>query len=140
MPFQQPVKMVMKAKVTDILETDTVSKALQILDEGEISAVPVRSADGTYKGVLSRTDIASLRFFSVLKGRGGPEYILVHEVMNKTPPIFVREETTIKEAAAIMHRRHIHRLFVAGKNNQLIGVVSTSDILRMVVVSIDRPE
>lgn len=132
--------MVMKSKVTDVLETDTVAKALALLDEKEISAMPVRSTDGTYKGVLSRTDIASQRFFSILKDRGGPEHVLVHEIMNKTPPVFVREETTIKEAAAIMHRRHIHRLFVAGKNNQLIGVVSTSDILRLVVLTIDPKE
>ncbi|HEY9686895.1 MAG TPA: CBS domain-containing protein [Coleofasciculaceae cyanobacterium] len=135
MPHQQPVNVLMKRrKVLDIQETDSVTKALELLDEANISALPVRSPEGKYSGVLSKSDIASRRFLRALKIKRSPDQVLVREIMNRTPPLFVMENDPIREAIGIMHRRHIHRLFVADESYQLIGVISTTDILRLLVL------
>lgn len=134
--YRQPVHQVMRrSKIHDIKETDTVSKAMQLLDECNISALPVRGAEGRYSGVISKSDIASTRFLRLLKGNRTPESILVLEIMNRNAPIYVMESDMVQEAIAIMHKRHIHRLFVADSDFQLTGVISTSDILRMLMVT-----
>lgn len=136
MIFRQPVKQVMrKNSVLDIQDSDSIVKAIQRMDQADISALPVRSQLGSYCGVISKSDIASLRMLNALKSKGSVERILVRDMMNRTPPLYVMENDPIQEAISQMHRRHIHRLFVADPDYQLVGVVSMSDILRMLLVS-----
>lgn len=136
MPYHQPVKQVMKQqRILDIRETDSVAKAIQMLDQCDISALPVRGPEEKYTGVISKSDIASMRFLKSLKARVAPEAIAVREIMNRTPPVYVMQDNPVREAIALMHRRHIHRLFVADADYQLIGVISTSDILRLLFLS-----
>ena len=132
----RPVKLLVKPfPLKDVLETDTIQTALELLDGHNIGAVPVRSEEGTYTGVLSKTDIASLRFFEMLKTRmGDPARVLVIEIMNKTPPVYVMEHESVQTAVSEMYKRHIHRIFVADSTYQLVGVVSTTDILRYVML------
>lgn len=136
MSHKQPVHQVMRrSKIHDIKETDSVAKAIRMLDECNVSALPVRSDEGKYSGVISKSDIASARFLRLLKANRSPDSILVLEVMNRTAPIYVMENDAVQHAITIMHKRHIHRLFVADADYQLTGVVSTSDIIRLLVVA-----
>lgn len=136
MLFKQPVKQVMrKSSVREIKESESVAKAILILDQCEISALPVRSKIGGYSGVLSKSDIASHRLLDALKSRRSLEQIAVWEIMNRTPPLYVMEDAPVQEAILQMHRRHIHRLFVADADYQLIGVISTTDIIRLLIVT-----
>jgi CBS domain-containing protein len=133
--YHQPVKQVMKpGRVQDIRETDSLARAFQVLDACNISALPVRNPEGIYSGVLSKSDIVSQRFLKMLKANRSPEGILVQELMNRTPPLFVMEDDPIQEAITMLHRRHIHRLFVADEAGQMVGVISTSDILRLLIL------
>ena len=121
--------------VCEVKESDSVTKAIQLMDRCDISALPVQSPLGRYCGVISKSDIASIRMLNALKIRGQAERIQVGEIMNRTPPLYVMENDPIQEAISQMHRRHIHRLFVSDQDYQLIGVVSMSDIIRMLMVS-----
>ena len=124
------------ATIREVNETDSVLLAVQLLDQSSISALPVRSADkGIYSGVISKSDIASLRFMRLLQAKRDPQHILVRELMNQNPPMYVMETDAVQTAITLMHQKHIHRLFVADAQNQLVGVVSTSDILRLLVVN-----
>lgn len=135
MVYRQPIKQIMKkVSIREVKETDSISRAIQLLDQCNISALPVRSEVGVYSGVISKSDIASLRFLGTIKSKRNPDNILVREIMNRTPPIYVMENDPIQMAITQMHQRHIHRLFVADDDYQLIGVISTSDILRLLVV------
>lgn len=135
MLYRQPIKQIMKkSTIREVKETDSIAKAIQLLDQCNISALPVRSDAGIYSGVISKSDIASLRFLTCIQAKRNPEQILVREIMNKTHPIYVMEDAPIQEAITEMHRRHIHRLFVSDADSRLIGVISTSDILRFLVV------
>ncbi len=44
----------------------------------------------------------------------------------------VSESATVPEIASSMLRNHIHRLLVI-ENNELVGVISTSDLLGLLV-------
>jgi CBS domain-containing protein len=135
MLYKQAVKQIMKrSKVYDVKQTDSVTKAIQLLDECNISALPVRSSEGKFCGVISKSDIASRRFLQALKVKHSPDLILVADVMNRTPPIYVMEEDPVEVAINMMHKRHIHRLFVADNNYELTGVISTTDVIRLLVV------
>lgn len=135
MIFKQTVKQIMrKATVREVKESDPVAKAIQLMDQCDISALPVRSKIGGYCGVISKSDIASQRMLSVLNTGRSPLQIRVGDVMNRTPPLYVMEDAPIQEAISQMHRRHIHRLFVADADYQLVGVISTTDIIRLLVV------
>lgn len=136
MLYSQPVKQAMKrGKIYDVNERDPVSIAIELLDKYNISALPVKSNEGKYTGVISKSDIASIRFLKALQAKRTPESILIREIMNQTPPVFVMETDPVHQAIALMHKRHIHRLFVADKDYQLTGVISTSDILRLLVLA-----
>ena len=136
MIFTQPVKQIMrKTSVREVKESDTVVKAIQIMDQCEIRALPVRSKIGGYCGVISKSDIASMKMLAALNTHHTPSSIHVGEVMNRTPPIYVMQDAPIQEAITQMHRRHIHRLFVADADYQLVGVVSTTDIIRLLMLT-----
>lgn len=133
--FRQPVKQLMRqGKIQDVQETDPVSRAIQLLDDCNVSALPVRGSDGKYSGVITTTDIASKKFVRLLKAKLNPDQILVLEVMNKTAPLYVMETDSIQQAISLMHKRHIHRLFVADQDFQLVGVISTTDIIRLLMM------
>lgn len=136
MSYMQPVRLVMsRRKIQDVYETDPLSKAFDLLEHSNSGALPVKSAEGKYVGVISKSDIASTRLLKLLRAGRSPDVIRIRDIMNRTAPIYVLETAPIQEAVALMHKRGIHRLFVADAHYQLIGAVSTSDILRLLVLS-----
>ncbi|HEX2876070.1 MAG TPA: CBS domain-containing protein, partial [Polyangiaceae bacterium] len=44
-------------------------------------------------------------------------------------PLTVPETASVAEAAAIMAREHVHRLFVTGQGGTLTGVVAAMDVV-----------
>ena len=141
MAYNQYVKQIMRrAKVLDVSIYDSVTKAIEQLDLANVSALPVRDAVGTYIGVISKTDIASKRFLELLNKRGRADNIMVEEMMNLTPPLVVQEFSPVQDAINLMHQRHIRRVFVVNSSNELIGVVSTTDIMRLLSVEKDKVE
>jgi CBS domain-containing protein len=123
-----------RRRIRDVHEAEPLSKAFELLDQSNVGALPVKSSEGKYSGVISKSDIASIRLLKLLNGGRTPDTILVREVMNRTAPLYVMETASVQEAVTLMHKRGIHRLFVADARYQLIGVVSTSDILRLLVL------
>jgi predicted transcriptional regulator len=135
LPLHQPVKHLLKHHVVkSVLETDAITKAVQVLDECDISALPVRNVAGRFCGVISKSDIASMRCLELLKEKKLPDLIHVRDLMNRNLPVCVDENHSIADAVKVMHKRRIHRVFVLDSAHHLIGVLSTSDILRFLVV------
>ena len=132
---QYIVKHVMsRCHVQVISEYDSVAHAITLLDDHGISAMPVQSSAGRYVGVISKSDIASVRFMQALQRQHSPDKIYVKELMNRTVPLIVNHEQRVQEAIRIMFQRHIHRVFVVDSGNRLCGTLSTTDILKMLVV------
>jgi len=97
-----------------------LSSAASKLDR--ITGLAVVNAENVVVGVVSIKDINRLKKQGV-----DLETVKVSQHMS-TPPIVVREQTRIGEAAALMLSRNIHRLPVVDKEGKLIGIVSRTDI------------
>lgn len=135
-------------KLQDIMTTDvvcatpdmTIRDAMELLTERHISGAPVLDG-GKVVGIFSSTDLLTLLTelndssasltFRRRRGRPTPlEDITVDEVMTRKvkslPPL-----CSIDEAATIMVEKQIHRILVM-QDDELLGIVSTSDVARAV--------
>ncbi len=134
--------------------TATVKEAVAFLADKGISAVPVVDRSGRPIGVLSQSDIIIHDREKVEYLSANPEYYdranlgarsrrsfgsgfqvenvdrtRVHEIM--TPLIYsVPPDAPCQRVVDDMLSLHVHRLFVVDRNEALIGVISTFDVLR----------
>ncbi|HLO84467.1 MAG TPA: CBS domain-containing protein [Nostocaceae cyanobacterium] len=126
-----------------------LKEAIQILAEKRISGLPVIDAQGKLVGIISETDLmwqetgvtppAYIMFLDsviYLKNPAAYERDLhkalgqtVGEVMSKNP-ISISPDKLLKEAAQVMHDRHINRLPVLDSAGQVIGILTRGDIIR----------
>ncbi len=97
-----------------------LSSAASKLDK--VTGLAVVDEENVVVGVVSIKDINRLKKQGV-----DLEAVKVSQHMS-TPPIVVRQQTRIGEAAALMLSRNIHRLPVVDKEGKLIGIVSRTDI------------
>ena len=144
---------IMTSPVHVVHDSWSVKMTLDYLLRHQITGVPVTSADGEIKGVVSMSDI--LRF----ENMNGSEkkqliamscyseylgYVFEEEDLQRlmqyadfncavsqimTPHIItVNADSFVPEAARLMREKKIHRVFVTHQH-RLAGVVSTSNIL-----------
>jgi CBS domain-containing protein len=147
----------MPKTVADIMTRDVVSvesqtpiqEAIRILAERRIGGLPVLDENNDLVGILSETDlmwqatgvnppahIVLLDSVIYLENPGKYERDL-HKALGQTvgevmtaKVISISPEQLASEAAKLMHEKHIHRLPVVDATNQLIGIVTRSDILK----------
>jgi CBS domain-containing protein len=106
----------------------SLDDAVRLLEENEISGLPVVDRDGLLVGVLSQTDIVHARAVGHLWSRWPG--LRVRHLMH-APALTADRDMTMEEAAQIMERAHVHRLIVVD-DDQLkpVGVISTTDLVR----------
>ena len=108
-----------------------LSTAARLLEEHEISGVPVVDEGGTLVGILSESDLVRARATEHLWSRWPG--LSVRHLMH-TPVLTADRSMTLEEAATLMERAHVHRLVVVGEDQQTpVGIISTSDIVRAMV-------
>ena len=105
--------------------------AARLLEEHEISGVPVVDRDGALVGVLAESDLVRARATEHLWSRWPG--LQVRHLMH-APALTADAMMSLEEAATLMERAHVHRLIVIGDDQRTpIGIVSTSDIVRAIV-------
>jgi CBS domain-containing protein len=126
------VSELMQRAVKTVRQDAAVNDAVVTLADSHISALPVLDGRGRMVGVISSTDILT----SEAEAEDAParealfEGTMVRDLM--TPhPLTVSPDTEVKEAAQQMLYADVHRLFVVD-GEQVVGVISTSDIMRAV--------
>ena len=109
-------------------ESAPADVAVRVLEEHEISGLPVVDSDGVLVGVISESDIVRARATEHLWSRWPG--LRVRHLMH-APVLTADGSMTLEEAAQLMERAHVHRLVVVG-DDQLrpVGIVSTSDLVR----------
>ena len=110
-------------------EDALVTDAELLLRSYRISGLPV-VAEGVLVGVLSQTDLLNARSSDLIGGNWNR--VRVRHLMTR-PPVTVHLATTVERAARLMLERHIHRVVVVDDDDAPIGVVTTSDLLRVVL-------
>lgn len=135
-----------RRKVVDVMTTPVMTvdpltpykEVARMLAEHRISALPVLAEGWRVVGVVSETDLLAARDGAVrrmredgypLRARGSWLGSLIAGELMTTPPVTVRSAATISAATRVMTSHHVTSLPVTGTENQLIGIVSRSDLL-----------
>jgi CBS domain-containing protein len=111
-----------------VADSASAETAVRMLEEHEISGLPVVDVDGLLIGVISEADVVRVRATERLWSRW-PELRARH-VMH-APALTADPGMTLEEAARLMETAHVHRLVVVGDDQATpIGIFSTSDLVR----------
>ena len=128
------VRELMQTKVQTVHPDDAVNDAVVTLTDAHVSALPVVDETGHMIGVISSTDIltSEAEARDAVEREALFEQMMVRDIM--TPrPLTVSSDADVREAAQQMLYAEVHRLFVTS-GDQLVGVISTTDIVRAVAV------
>jgi len=109
-------------------EAESLNVCVRMLEEHEISGMPVVDSAGLLVGMISETDVVRARATEHLWSRWPG--LRVRHLMH-TPVITADAGMGLEEAAKVMEHAHVHRLVVVDENQaRPIGVISTSDLIR----------
>jgi IMP dehydrogenase len=97
-----------------------VSEALDVMKKYRISGLPV-TRDGKLAGILTNRD---LRFETNFDQP-------IRNVMTKDDLVTVPVGTTLEQAREILHRNRIEKLLVVDAHNNLKGLITIKDILKI---------
>ncbi len=114
------VRDVMTTNVITVKENQTREQAARLLSKHRISGLPVVNDDGVLVGVVTEYDVI---------GKTGKRVrdIMTHEIISVTP------DTDVETASHILVHERIRRLPVL-EQGKLVGIVSRSDLVRMVAM------
>lgn len=118
------VRDVMTRGVISVHEEDSVREVAKILDQNRIHAVAVIGPGGMTMGIISETDMIGHIGEDI--DRLTAEDIMTANVKTVIP------QTSLIEAARVMHERCYHRLLVMGESPRreiAVGVLSATDIV-----------
>ena len=138
----------MTKKVISVTENETVKNLFKIFDKSGILGVPVINDRKEVIGIITESDL--IRHFTTLKTPssinllGGIVYLENIADFNKqlkdhcaetvkdmiyNPAITVNENKTLQEVINIMTDEKITRLPVVNSKNQLVGIITRTDIV-----------
>jgi CBS domain-containing protein len=116
---------------------------VQLIEENRVSAIPIVDAQGVPVGIVSESDLlfkerrhefesesSLLHARRRRQERAKAEGVVAREIMTK-PPITVRSDTTLPQAARLMQERNVRRLVVVDERGKIAGIVSRSDLLQV---------
>ncbi len=143
----KPIKVPIKKKTKKILVKDIMTKKIIPIDynwdlaktakvfmKKKISGGPVlRKSE--FVGEISKTDVLNIVKKDDLRKLDKKDFeklskIKVFEIMKK--PITIREDKTIEEARLLMINKKISRLLVVNKDNKLIGIITKTDLSKII--------
>src|SRR5690606_41012902 len=86
-------------------------------------------------GVLSYSDLLKISYADVNDGEDAVETVVydmftIPQVMAKVP-LTVTADTTVKEVIEILAKQTFHSLPVVENGNELVGIVTTTDLLKI---------
>ncbi|MFJ6749305.1 MULTISPECIES: CBS domain-containing protein [unclassified Streptomyces] len=97
----------------------------RLLDEHDISGLPVVDTDDKVLGVVSATDLER-----PARPAGGSTAATAAELMS-VPPRTVRADDSLVRAARLMTEHRVERLPVVDEEARLVGMVTRRDLLRI---------
>lgn len=123
------VEDVMTRGVITISEGASVEEAMKTMVERHVTSLVVRkSNDADVYGIVTRKDLITRVF-----ARGeDPKQLKVFDVMTK-PVMTITKKMDIVAAAKLMHRTDVRR-FPVVEHEELVGIISNSDIFRAYVM------
>lgn len=148
--YKQRVKNVMSRDVVTINARDTVREALELMLENKVSALPVLDTRGRCIGILSTSDFVDVTY-DLDEGVDGADHqsevwwtIFMRNVSDRVGQqsvmdlmtedvISTEPDALLVRAAGTMLRERVHRLPVVDNQKRLLGIISTTDVLKAFV-------
>lgn len=123
---------VMKTDLAVINEDVPIRSAVILIADAHVLGVPVVDRRGRLVGALSASDIVQAAAERAEAGEAAEllSDTRVSDIMS-TPARTIAPDADVRDAAREMRHRDVHRLFVV-HGDDLLGVISTSDIVRAV--------
>jgi len=143
------IKEIMTTDVITVSNSDSVELCARLLQENNISGLPVLDESGKVAGMVTEGDlirrasrIKTPGYLEILGGLiylGSPKKFVEElqramsleagQLMSKNV-ISVKPEESLEKAATLMVENSINRLPVVDENDKLVGIVSRRDIMR----------
>jgi CBS domain-containing protein len=138
-PVTSTVRDVMTTRVIAVAQDADFKQIAHVLCTYRVSACPVVSGGGTVVGVVSEADLLSkpadpdfpvglTRLRWKLEEESKAAAITADRLMT-SPAVTVSPDAPVVVAARVMQDRCLKRLPVVDKDNQLIGIISRTDVL-----------
>ena len=118
------VSEIMNKQIVSVAPDEPVSLAARLLFRHNIGAVPVCSADGKLRGMVTDRDI-TLR---CVAADGDPTVTPVKDIMTRSI-VSVAPDDGVDHAAKLMSAAQVRRLPVV-ENEKLVGFLSLADLAR----------
>ena len=113
--------------VFSITEDTSVHQAAQYLREKQVRAVGVVNAEGKLSGVISQSDVSD----KVAAENKCPAWMKASDIMTREL-VTVTREMTLDDCLRLMEQNSIYHLIVLDESQRFMGMLSISDILRVV--------
>ncbi len=135
--WETPVREYMSNALVSVTPETSLADVQGVLEDRDISAVPVLGSDGSLRGIVSTTDllrVASIELGTTPSVRSAKIVApskRASDIM-KTDVVTVDEDAPVREAAVKMVAHRIHRVVVLRKGKPA-GVISARDAMRAVL-------
>ncbi|WP_417910034.1 CBS domain-containing protein [Candidatus Electronema sp. PJ] len=144
-------KDLMTTNVIAVTPDTAVRELARILSENRISGAPVVDGMGKVIGVVTESDLifqnkkvhipTALAILDAFFFLEDPD-VMEREMkkiagttvadIQTSKPVTVQQNTPMEEVATLMAEKKVHTLPVLDENEQLVGVIGKSDIIRMI--------
>lgn len=127
----EQVRQRMSAPPITVQADSSYQRALQLMDSHRLHHLPVINGDGQLVGIVTERDLL------LAASHYGLADVEVVEIMHKGA-ITATPEMTIAQAAALLLEKHIGGLPVVDAQQQVVGVITETDLLRAFVEMLGR--
>jgi CBS domain-containing protein len=140
-PVEHEIRYFMRAPAVTVNLAAPLSEALALMREYEIRRLPVIVDTGELRGIITQgdvrgADVMRIAGFDPLDIAQALRQVKVYEVMTENP-ITVSPATGLREAAMLMIENKIGGLPVLGGQEQVIGIITESDLFEALVQQLD---
>ncbi len=97
---------------------ETVGRARELMQQHNVSGLPITRADGRLEGILTRRDLRFLENWELPIG----------EVMTKENLVTAKGIVTLEEAEKILMAKKVEKLLLVDEDFTLIGLITIKDI------------
>ena len=146
---------IMTEQVISLTPQDNLAMAIEVLQNGKFRHLPLLDEQQKLVGLVSDRDILSNLPYAGKKPPSAPKIFREHlfaanssemDFLIPLETIMVRKllhicpESTISEAANIIHRQRISCLLVVDDNEKLWGIITVTDIMKALLGAYEVPE
>ena len=149
-PAELTVRDIMRRDVPPVGPDDSVAYVARVMADGRLAGVPVVE-NGEVIGIITESDLIQREaevdaptpvpfLDAIFVADAGQLYedevrraLAVNARMLMSSPVTnIRDDATLSEVATVMVDRHIKVLPVLDRQNQLVGVVTRADLVRVI--------